>query len=232
MDRLLEALSGFPDVLIWMIFLLENILLTCMVLYAGGLILRRSNGESYLYTKREWLICGVTNVLNTVVTYMGFWLWQRGLIGIRFGFSWMVLADFLILFLSMDLLMYLFHLIIHKTFLYGMIHRLHHAATDPQPMDLFILHPVETVSFGGMWLVLLMLHPFNMYAIIIYLTVNLVFGLIGHLGMEPLPAGWRETELVRCLGSSTFHHDHHQDVEHNFGFYTTVWDRLFRTLKR
>lgn len=174
----------------------------------------------------------MTNVLNTVVTYAGFWLWKNGLIVIRVEPSWKILTDFLLLFFSMDFLMYLFHFLIHKTMLYQLIHRLHHEATDPKPMDLFILHPVETLSFGGMWLVLLLLLPFNWYAILIYLTVNLVFGLIGHLGMEPLPIRWQDSWVMRGLGSSTFHHDHHRDVDHNFGFYTTIWDILFGTLRK
>lgn len=189
-------------------------------------------GNDYAYTRREWLICGMTNVLNTVVTYAGFWLWKDGLIVIRVEPSWKILTDFLLLFFSMDFLMYLFHFLIHKTMLYQLIHRLHHEATDPKPMDLFILHPVETLSFGGMWLVLLLLLPFNWYAILIYLTVNLVFGLIGHLGMEPLPIRWQDSWVMRGLGSSTFHHDHHRDVDHNFGFYTTIWDILFGTLRK
>lgn len=231
MDKLLDALLLLPDGIIWGIFLVENALLTFIVLYAGGLVLQGVDRGDYVYTRREWLICGVMNVLNTVVTYGGFWLWKHGLIGIQTIFSWRILPDFLILFLSMDLLMYLFHFLIHKTFLYGMIHRLHHEAMDPKPIDLFILHPVETMSFGGMWLALLMLYSFNIYAILIYLTVNLVFGLVGHLGIEPLPERWRQLAFIRWLGSSTFHHDHHRDVERNFGFYTTVWDRLFGTLK-
>jgi sterol desaturase/sphingolipid hydroxylase (fatty acid hydroxylase superfamily) len=230
MEKLLHALSTLSDVAAWILFLVENVLLTCIILYAGDRILRRV-GIRCIYTRREWLIGGVTNVLNTVVTYAGFWLWRHGLIIIQTGWSWRIVTDFLILFFSMDLLMYLFHFLIHKTFLYRLIHGLHHEAKDPKPIDLFILHPVETLSFGGMWLVLLMVLPFNAYAIAVYLTVNLVFGLAGHLGIEPLPERWRNSWVVPYLGSSTFHHDHHRDVGYNFGFYTTVWDRVFGTLK-
>ena len=179
MEKLLHALSTLSDVAAWILFLVENVLLTCIILYAGDRILRRV-GIRCIYTRREWLIGGVTNVLNTVVTYAGFWLWRHGLIIIQTGWSWRIVTDFLILFFSMDLLMVL---------------------------------------------------PFNAYAIAVYLTVNLVFGLAGHLGIEPLPERWRNSWVVPYLGSSTFHHDHHRDVGYNFGFYTTVWDRVFGTLK-
>jgi sterol desaturase/sphingolipid hydroxylase (fatty acid hydroxylase superfamily) len=175
------------------------------------------------------MICGVTNILNTVVTYAGYWMWKHGIIIINTDISWMMILDFLILFFAMDLLMFIFHLIIHKTFLFKAVHQLHHQAVDPTPIDLFVLHPVEAISFGVLWLILLTLYPFNIYAVMIYLTVNVVFGLAGHLGMEPLPEKVRNLPLLKYLGTSTFHHNHHQDIHHNFGFYTSIWDRLFGT---
>lgn len=173
----------------------------------------------------------MTNVLNTVVTFAGFWLWKQGIITINTDISWAVLWHFVLLFFAMDLLMFVFHYFIHKTFLYKAVHQLHHEATDPKPIDLFILHPVETIAFGGMWVGLLTLYIFNIYAIIIYLVVNVVFGLAGHLGLEPLPARIREQPVIRYLGTSTFHHNHHKDVAYNFGFYTSIWDRLMGTYK-
>lgn len=235
MNKLLSTLAAFPDSLVWIAFLVENLLLTCLILYSGRLILQKWNSEQTtrsVYTRREWLICCLTNLLNTIVTYAGFWLYKKHIIVIKTDISWRSVPDLLLLFFAMDLLMYLFHLLIHKTILYKTIHQLHHKAIDPKPIDLFILHPVETISFGAMWLILLALYTFNIYAILIYLILNLLFGLIGHLGIEPLPAHMRNLPVMRYLGTSTFHHDHHKDREYNFGFYTTIWDRLFGTLRR
>jgi Delta7-sterol 5-desaturase len=216
----LNYLLHLPTLVLWIIFLAENILITILVLLFGEL---RS------YTQREWMICGLTNILNTIVTYAGFRLWKDGIITIGTDFSWVIVTDFLMLFFAMDLLMFIFHFIIHKTFLFKTVHQLHHQAVDPTPIDLFVLHPVEAIGFGGLWLLLLMLCPFNIYAIMIYLTVNVIFGLAGHLGMEPLPERVRSLPLLKYLGTSTFHHHHHQDIRHNFGFYTSIWDRIFGT---
>jgi len=216
--------------LAWALFLIENILLTGLVLSAGHLFLKkRGHRETLQSNSREWLICGLTNGLNTVVTYTGYWLWQRHIIVIHMDVSWRVLTDLLLLFFAMDLLMYLFHWLIHHTTLYDIIHELHHQAIDPRPMDLFILHPLETLSFGALWLTLLVVYPFNVYAILIYLVVNLIFGLTGHLGIEPLPARLHTYPLIKYLGTSTFHHNHHKNRHYNFGFYTSLWDRLFGT---
>ena len=230
----LTYLLELPAIYVWPVFLLENVLITALVLWSGRVIQQRFSpqpGAPYLYSRKEWLICGLTNVLNTIVTYIGYWLWKNGFIGISTEVSGFILIDFLILFLAMDLLMYVFHYIIHKTWLYKAIHGLHHKAVNPKPIDLFVLHPLETISFGALWLLLLLLWTFNLYAIVLYLMINVLFGMIGHLGMEPLNATLRNKPLLKYLGTSSFHHQHHQDISHNFGFYTSIWDRLFGTYK-
>jgi len=235
MDKLLQTFAALPNALVWPIFLIENVLLTVLVLVVGRTIQRRYDPQAvspFAGSRREWLICAITNILNTVVTYAGYWLWKQGIIVTRATISWTIPLDFLLLFLAMDLLMYIFHFLIHKTFLYKAIHQLHHEAIHPKPMDLFILHPIETLSFGALWLILLVCYPFNSWSIIVYLAVNLVFGLTGHLGIEPLPTAMRRLPVLNMLGTSTFHHDHHEDVAFNFGFYTNLWDRLFGTWKQ
>lgn len=235
MQKILQSFAALPELYIWAIFLIENVLLTILVLLAGRFIQQWQAPVAvtpFAASRKEWFICAGTNLLNTLVTYAGYWLWKHGLIKITFTISWAIITDFLLLFLAMDLLMFLFHFLIHKTVLYSVIHQLHHQAIHPKPMDLFILHPIETISFGLLWLILLVVYPFNIYGIIWYLTVNLVFGLTGHLGIEPLPVAIRRLPVLRYLGTSTFHHDHHEHLQHNFGFYTSIWDRLFGTYKR
>ncbi|ACU58879.1 sterol desaturase family protein [Chitinophaga pinensis] len=224
-ETLLNYLLQLPVGYVWLIFLLENVLITCVVLLIGRFYYKGP------YTPKEWTICIITNIINTIVTYAGFWLWKHGIVKITMGVSWNLLLDFLLLFLAMDLLMYVFHIAIHKTFLYKAVHRLHHEAVDPKPIDLFVLHPVEAFGFGSLWLLLLVVYPFNVYAIVIYLMINVIFGLAGHLGIEPIPEKILRLPLIKYLGTSTFHHNHHQDITHNFGFYTSIWDRLFKTYK-
>jgi len=231
---MLTYLHELPDVVVWGIFFVENIVITLSVLVTGRIVRRifKMNHHWETYTAQEWLWCGLTNIINTIVTYTGFFLWEKRWIDITFSSSFlMVLADFMILFFTMDMLMYVFHFIIHKTVLYKLIHGLHHESVDPKPIDLFILHPVETFCFGALWLLVLVAHAFNVYAIVLYLVLNVAFGLAGHLGFEIIPNAKRKSSIWKYIGTSTFHHDHHRDVEHNFGFYTNVWDRMMRTYK-
>ena len=85
-------------------------------------------------------------------------------------------------------------------------------------------------GFGGLWIVVLCTTSFSLGGMMLYLTVNSVFGTFGHVGVEPLPERWSRLPLIGSLGTSTFHARHHQRPDRNFGFYTSIWDRLFRSL--
>jgi lathosterol oxidase len=240
MDTLLNILQSLPSWLIWIIFLVENTAILLGVLVWGHLLqgqqptapaAQQPITTAFVYNHRQWRIAAVTTILNTIVTYVGYWLWTQHEIRLTSAFSGRTLLDAAFLFFAMDLLMYIFHYIIHKTPLYKLLHTLHHEATDPQPIDLFILHPLETLSFGALWLLLLLLFPLNIYGIIIYLVINVIFGMTGHLGMEPLPEKVRQWPVLKYLGTSTFHHTHHRNEQCNFGFYTSIWDRVFHTFK-
>ncbi|MGN6506924.1 MAG: sterol desaturase family protein [Tepidisphaeraceae bacterium] len=180
----------------------------------------------------EVLLALACVVLNSLVAFVGWCLWRGGLIVLRDEISWRILLDTLILLVVMDFAMYVLHRIAHHPWLFPLVHRTHHRYDRPRPLNLFVLNPFEVLGFGGLWLIVLSLHAFTWFGMIAYLALNLLFGTIGHLGVEPFPRLWKRLPLIKHLGSSTFHADHHQDGAVNFGFYSDVWDRLFRTQKR
>ncbi|AFD05461.1 sterol desaturase family protein [Solitalea canadensis] len=231
LETFLLTFQSVSPVLLWLIFLLENTIIMMLALVVGELIINRKYFLRGIrtYSKRDWIIGVSTCCINTAITYLGFWLWKHQYIDIKFDWNGLVLIDFLLMFFVMDLLMFLFHYGIHKTGVYKKIHELHHTAIDPKPIDLFVLHPAETIGFGTLWLMVLYVFELNIYAIIFYLMLNVLFGIIGHLGFEPFKKG---NVIFKWLGTSTFHHHHHQHIDCNFGFYTTIWDQLFGTLKK
>ena len=216
------------------LFLVENLLVLLLAVGFGYLLQalfgRRALGPLYQPLSRQQVrLAACTLLLNTLITFAGFWLWRQGIISIREGISGRIVLDFVVLFLGMDLLMYVFHYAIHHTALHRWVHALHHAYPEPQPIDLFVLHPLETLGFGALWLLLMVVYPAYFGAIVAYLVVNVLVGALGHCGVEPFPAAWHHGPLLKYLGSSGFHFQHHQDERHNFGFYTSLWDRLFGT---
>jgi sterol desaturase/sphingolipid hydroxylase (fatty acid hydroxylase superfamily) len=167
---------------------------------------------------------------NTVVTVAGWLLWRAGIITVRRDMGWRAWLDVAVLLLLMDLAMYVFHRLAHLPGIYPIVHATHHRYDRPRPLDLFVLNPLEVLGFGGLWLVAISLYQSSWLGMVVYLTLNVIFGTVGHLGVEPLPHGWARWPVLRYLGTSTFHAGHHHDRQVNFGFYTLVWDRLFGTL--
>jgi sterol desaturase/sphingolipid hydroxylase (fatty acid hydroxylase superfamily) len=168
-------------------------------------------------------------ILNSGVAVAGWAMWKGGWIDVRTDVGLRTLLDVLVLLVAMDFLMYVFHRVAHARWLYPIAHRTHHRYDRPRPLNLFVLNPFEVLGFGALWLMLLCVYDASLWGILIYLVLNLAFGTIGHLGVEPFPRAWQRFPL-RHLGSSTFHANHHQDRKVNFGFYTDVWDRMFGTL--
>ena len=169
-------------------------------------------------------------VLNSLVAVIGWVLWHQGWIVIDHTSFLRALADTILLIMGMDFAMYWFHRLAHHPLLFRPVHGSHHVHESTNAVSLFVLNPFEVLGFGSLLILALMLHDFSGAAVIAYLTFNLIFGTIGHLGVEPLPGSLRRLAPFRYIGTSTFHGLHHANRSHNFGFYTTVWDRLFKTL--
>lgn len=218
------------------VLLAENVAIFLLVL-AGGEWLVRCWGSPVVSHPPEPVSGGevavaLSNVLlNTVITLIGWQLWLHGVIRFRDSTVSGVLVDVIVLLLVMDLCMYWLHRLAHIPLLFNWIHQLHHRYDRVRPLTLFALNPLENLGFGMLWLAVIAVYPASWIGMSIYLVLNVVCGAIGHLGVEPVPARWAGYAVTRHVAGSSFHAQHHQDVHHNFGFYTLVWDRLFGTLR-
>ena len=180
-------------------------------------------------TKDDFFLSFLTVFLNTVIMLLGVYCWKMGWIALYQNSTLLlVIFETLAIVLIMDLLMYAFHYAAHISFVYKILHRKHHEHTSTNYLSLFVLHPFETLGFGLMMIVVFMLWDFSFYSIVIYLFVNLIWGTVGHLNREFFPK-WTEHFFV---GTTNFHHNHHLDESKNFGFYTSIWDRLFKTFQK
>ncbi len=237
MNALLEFARSLSPAQAALLLLGENILLFLLSLLLGyGLLFlfreRRVTERPDPLQWQEVTLAGTCVLLNTLVTLAGWFLWRAGLIRISTAISWRIALDALVLFVAMDLAMYLFHRVAHHRLLYPWVHSTHHRYDKPRPLNLFVLNPFEVLGFGALWLALIMVYPATWYGMLLYLALNLIFGTVGHLGVEPLPRQFMRLPLLKHLGTSTFHARHHQDRDVNFGFYTDFWDRFFKTLHR
>ncbi len=231
-EYLLEAMPYEQAALV---FLVQNVLVFVGSLVVGALLIRRFadrrvTPKAAALAPLEIGLATSTVILNAVITFAGLVLHRRGVIVIATSTDALrVLRDIVVLVVAMDLAMYLLHRLAHHRWLLPILHAAHHRYAHPRPLTLFVLHPFETLSFGGLWLAVLTIYEATWLGVAIYLTLNLAFGTIGHLGVEPIPA-LRRHPALRWIAGSTFHAGHHVTTNANFGFYTTIWDRLFGTL--
>jgi lathosterol oxidase len=216
-------------------FVVENLVIFAATLAVGAWMVRRWGQHRVtppappLSAHELWLTAS-TVTLNAAVTLAGWFLWREGWIQPRAIVDVFSVVDFVVLCAAMDAAMYVAHRIAHVRWLYPLIHGPHHRYEHPRPLTLFVLHPFEAMGFGAMWLALLVVYPASWAGMGAYLTLNVWFGLVGHLGVEPLPPALARHKALAWLTTSTFHAGHHDGPAHNFGFYTTLWDRLMGTL--
>ena len=236
LGRLLGAFAAMSPLTAFAWIVAENVALLLAAVTLGQWVVRRCASRPVTppappIERLEIVLAVCVTLSNALTTLAGWALWRRGVLVIGHQTGLRALWDALALLLLMDLAMYGLHRLAHHRLLFGALHSLHHRYDHPRPLTLFVMNPLEALAFGGLWLLVLCVYHASILGIALYLALNLAFGTIGHLGVEPLPARWAHHPLLRHLGGSAFHAGHHVDDGGNFGFYTTIWDRLFGTLR-
>lgn len=235
MDQMLTALRSMDIYSAAALFLAENVLIFILAVIAGHWLLRVFRHKPVstppdALQPIEIVLTAITILLNTAITLFGWWMWTEDIIHFRSDIGIRAWADVVILLLVMDLAMYFLHRIAHVRGIYQILHSTHHRYDRPRPLTLFVLNPFEALSFGSLWLVVVAVYDASWLGISVYLTLNVLFGVMGHLGVEPFPDSWKRIPLLNYISTSTFHAQHHHDKAYNFGFYTLLWDKIFGTL--
>ncbi|MDC0713844.1 sterol desaturase family protein [Stigmatella sp. ncwal1] len=217
------------------LFLLQNILVFLLAVALGEWLMRRFAHRrvappALALQQHELVLAAVCVLLNSAVTFAGLLLWREGWIRFRLDGGPRVLVDLAVLVGIMDLGMYALHRVAHSRWLYGWLHAAHHRYEFARPLTLFVLNPLEVLGFGMLWLTVCVAYEASWIAMMLYLVFNTLWGVLGHLGVEPFPDGWVRWPVTRAVATTTFHARHHLDLAHHYGFYTLVWDRLFGTL--
>lgn len=226
-ENLLEQLSQLGFMMQLFIFSAENIILLLIAILIGKIIEPKN---TVLNAKdQKWVIS--TLICNICITALGFELYQIQIIKVDFSNTLnSVLIDTFLLVVLMDFFMFCFHYLVHTLKWFYPIHKLHHTHVETSVYSLFVLHPIETLGFGFIWLFLISVFEFNYISLTLYLFLNLMYGIFGHLEKDLFPKFWYKSFLTKWISTTKFHSDHHKNQEHNFGFYFTFWDKIFKTM--
>lgn len=211
---------------LFIFFLFENLGLIIISVLVGKIIEYKN---TVLFKKDvKWIF--YTLLFNTIVTFLGYKLFYFGFIKFSFEISILtILVDLFLITIIMDLLMFVFHYFIHKIDWLFVIHKKHHSHVHTNVYSLYVLHPIEVIGFGSLWLITIWSMNFNFYSVLIYLFLNLTYGVLGHLKSDMFPNFWTNNLLTKWISTTLFHNQHHLHLNNNFGFYFTFWDKIFKT---
>ena len=235
MKYLLETLQSFGYFELIMLGLIINfgIFFCSLGLYAvlSRFPGSRKMGEQHPIVRSDVMLSLITVICNTLVFLLGVLLWKYGFIVLSENQQWWYISgEVLLLTLMMDILMYVFHRSVHFVRHFRKVHERHHEHQSTNLLSLFVLHPIESIGFGLMMLAVITVIPFSAIGISLYLLLNSLWGTIGHLHNTVLPPNWLKLAKRSYICTSEFHYLHHQNPDFNFGFYSSIWDVVFKTL--
>ena len=180
----------------------------------------------------------LTSSLRSVVVYSlvatpALWLTATGYTAPYYGDSapWPVTMAFVgALLVAHDTWFYWMHRTVHHRALFARIHRHHHRSVTPTPFTAYSFSAPEAALeavFVSIW-VSLVSTPFS--ATFIFLAIMILRNVMGHAGVELMPKGFADHWFWGLFATTTHHDLHHAgSLNHNFGLYFTVWDRLMGT---
>lgn len=179
-----------------------------------------------------WSACNVF-CSTLVLTVLSNWLVQQGLLETNTAAAaWYVVAfEFLLFFFIFDLYFYLVHRALHVQPLFNWIHKTNHRSLNPRPLSYASMSPLEGISEGliiPLFLSLFTVHETSTYFILPFASL---MGLYVHCGYEFAPRWWYQVPATKWLITPMYHSQHHQYFTSNYGAFTTIWDRLFGTMR-
>ncbi|TDW48560.1 hypothetical protein EV144_10369 [Flavobacterium sp. 270] len=134
----LEFLSQYNGFSLFVFFLIENVTLYYLSVLIGKII--ELENTFLKKTDRKWIFS--TLVCNTFITFLGFELYQWGIMKIDFSSSFFsILLDIFLLVLLMDFFMFAFHYFVHQLKWFYEIHKHHHTHIETNVYSLYVLHP-------------------------------------------------------------------------------------------
>ena len=171
-------------------------------------------------TKKDTYNSFVVLIMNILVAIPGYLLFKNGMI--NFLENTHFIRDFLLLFFMFDFIMYVLHFVSHHIWPFKNFHLKHHTHQYFNTISLYVMAPIESILFGLLLTLCAYLLTLNLYSFLVFIFVNWLLGVIGHLNT-------RSIKQPQFFGNPVFHKTHHQYPNSNYGFYTTIWDKIFAT---
>jgi sterol desaturase/sphingolipid hydroxylase (fatty acid hydroxylase superfamily) len=146
------------------------------------------------------------------------------------GFYWgTFFLQFFIFLLLDDLFFYWFHRLMHENeYLFRKIHRIHHRATSPFPLEFLYVHPLEwmlgTIGIvAALFAIYFGFGSINIYAFWFYVFYRSAHEIEIHSGIDGI------TRFIPFYGTVRQHDDHHAYIKGNYASSLSYLDKIFGT---
>lgn len=130
-----------------------------------------------------------------------------------------------------DLYFYCTHRIIHHKKLFNIVHLVHHKSKYVSPLSALSMHPIEAIINHGYLVILLFTVPLHTSHVYIWVATTILYTTYLHLGIELYNEKFLNTKVGKLVYTATTHSEHHTKFKGNYGFYTLIWDKLFKTIR-
>ena len=190
---------------------------------------KRPEGQNKRDIYYSLISIGIFGLVGVITYFMGKAGWTKAYSDVNdYGWTWWFVSIPVMLVIH-DAYFYWTHFLMHNRRLFPLFHKIHHLSKDPTPLTSYAFHPFEALVSAGILPLLVILLPLHQGAILVFVTIQFGFNVLGHLGHELYPTWMIHSPLGKILNTTTHHHQHHQTFHYNYGLYFNWWDRLLKT---
>ena len=157
------------------------------------------------------------------VAEQGIWLFNV----LEIHYIWEIILSILIF----DFLIYLQHILAHKVQWFWTIHKVHHSDETLDVTTAIRFHTLEIIISIFIKIFFVFIFWFNPISILVFEIILVSSALFNHANLK-LPF-LLDSILSYLFVTPNFHQVHHSTIrkqtDSNYGFFLSIWDRLFRT---
>ena len=150
--------------------------------------------------------------------------YRNGFVSMTFENNYQIFISLLILIIWNEFHFYLCHKLMHTKHLVK-FHRIHHKSVVVTPFSTYSFHLTESILLGSVMILPMFVYEFELIALVIFPIFHLFFNSLGHSNVKLI----KSTLGVKKAEVSTHHNNHHTTFNSNFGFATSLIDRILKT---
>lgn len=136
-----------------------------------------------------------------------------------------------VMFIIYDLYFYVTHRVMHHKKLFNLFHVTHHKSKEISPITALSMDILEAIINQGALIMLFFIFPIHTSHVYLWVVVTISYTIYLHSGIELFSNKFLETKIGKLINTTKTHSEHHLKFKGNYGYYTLIWDKIFKTEK-